>query len=180
MASIVSHHPASSSADHSGGGRAELTPQKALRRAWFTYLTMLAIPAVLFVVTLFTLAGEGYGFTRRDRSMWDVWFIGAVAFLVIAGPAAFFVRSRMFRGYWTGECVAPRAYLSGMIVVWATLELGGIISLVGALMSHSLFPYILPALVAFMMYVALWPSGRAMTCGDRGRSDDPERYEEPR
>jgi len=46
--------------------------------------------------------------------------------------------------------------------------------------TNSLLPNLLPALVAFMLFLPLWPSGRAMICSQRGNSDDPETYEEPR
>ena len=82
--------------------------------------------------------------------------------------------------YWSGECVPPRNYFKGMLVVWVALEIGGLLSLTGVMMTRSFAPCILPALVAFMAYLAMWPTGRAMVCRDRGATDDPERYEEPR
>ncbi len=75
--------------------------------------------------------------------------------------------------------MAPRQYLKGMYVVWGALEVGGLLSLFGCVMSRSLVPGILPAIAAFVMFVVLWPNGRAMTCAG-GASDDPEKYEEPR
>ncbi len=67
----------------------------------------------------------------------------------------------------------------GMFTVWGTLEIGGLLSLTGCLVSRSLLPTLLPALAAFMMFVVLWPSGRAMI-NSHGGSDDPEKYGEPR
>ncbi|MDB5321751.1 MAG: hypothetical protein JWN40_3382 [Phycisphaerales bacterium] len=157
----------------------DLTPQTALRYAWWVYLTMLVLPFLMFLYVASSLMGET-GVERRDRPLADGWFIASVVYMVVIAPASFFVRSRFFRDYWTGKCVAPRQYLKGMIVVWATLEIGGLLSLFGCLMSRSLLPGLLPAMAAFVMYVVLWPNGRAMICGARGASDDPEKYEEPR
>ena len=74
----------------------------------------------------------------------------------------------------------PKSYLVGMLGVWATIEIGGLASLIGCLVTRSLLPTLLPALVAFMLFVPLWPSGRSMICSHKGDSDDPETYEEPR
>ena len=106
-------------------------------------------------------------------------FIGSIAFLVVAAPIAFAVRSRLFRSFWRGEGVNPRKYLTGMLVVWFTFEAGGLLSLTGCLLSNSLLPGLLPALAAFMFFTPLWPNGHAMS-RPTGDSDDPEIYHEPR
>jgi hypothetical protein len=170
MAMIASHH--------GDLPRKEWTPQVALRYAWYAYLTMLALPFFVFLYALWSLLG-------RDRlppnvPLSNAWFVTAVAFIVLASPAAFFMRSRYFRAYYQGDCVAPRAYLKGMAIVWVTLEIGGLYALIGALASQSLLPNFLVALAPFVMFVVLWPSGRAMVANGRGASEDPERYEEPR
>jgi hypothetical protein len=171
MATIASHHGDLNPSK-------DLTPQGALRHAWYTYLILLATPFVVSLIAIWRLSGEGL--TRPDIPVGNFWFISAVAFVVIAGPAAFFYRSRLFRDYWKGNCVPPVAYLRGMRIVWGVLELAGLYALAGAFVTRSLLPNMLPAIVAFMMFVVLWPSGRAMVCEGRGDSDDPERYEEPR
>lgn len=171
MASIASHsanlHPV----------HKPLTPQTALRYAWYVWVTMLAIPFLLFLYVAWSLMHTP---GRGNQGLSDSWFIASVAYVVFIVPASFFIRSRFFKPYWRGECVPPRDYLKGMFTVWGALELGGILSLCGCLASESLLPSLLPALADFMLFVILWPSGRAMICDRRGASDDPERYEEPR
>jgi hypothetical protein len=167
---IATHEPM-------GNRAAELTPGRALRYAWYGYLVLLACPFLLFLYAIWDLQHDGLA---RNIVLSDRWFITAVAYMVIVVPISFFVRSRFFLGYWRGDCVAPRDYLKGMYTVWITLEAGGLLSLIGCLLSRSLLPSLLPALAAFMMFVVLWPNGRAMICKGRGASDDPERYEEPR
>jgi hypothetical protein len=66
-----------------------------------------------------------------------------------------------------------------MMSIWVALEIGGLFALVGCLRSQQLLPDLLPALVAFMFFVTLWPSGRAMT-RQTGHLEDPQVYEEPR
>jgi hypothetical protein len=171
MAMIASHH------GDVHPKRRELVPQEALRYAWYVWMTLLICPFLLFLYVAWTLTEYS---SRRELQFADSWFVGSVAYMVLVVPASFFVRSRLFRNYWKGECVAPAAYLKGMFTVWGALEIGGLLSLAGCLLSKSLLPTLLPALAAFMMFVVLWPSGRAMICHERGSSDDPERYEEPR
>ena len=172
MATLASHR------EHAPAtARAEWTPQMALRYAWYVYLTLLVIPFLLF---LYVVWSGDRSAEVPGRELANRWFIGTVAYMVLVVPASFFLRSRYFQGYWTGDCVSPRNYFKGMLVVWLALEIGGLLSLAGCLVTRSFAPCILPALVGFMMFAALWPSGRAMICGDRGASDDPEKYEEPR
>jgi hypothetical protein len=119
---------------------------------------------------------EGAQATLHVKS---AWFLGAILFELIAGPIAFTIRSRLFRSYWEGQAVAPRTYLHGMIIVWMAFELGGLLSLLGCLMSNSLVPCLLPAMGAFMFFASVYPNGRAMH-RPTGNTDDPEIYQEPR
>ena len=110
----------------------------------------------------------------------QTWFITASIYLLIVVPVAFFWRGHVFKAYWSGRPVTPHKYVYGMLSVWLALVIGGIYSLIGCYVEHSLLPNLLPALVAFMFYVTLWPSGRAMVRHTVGATDDPEVYEEPR
>ena len=167
-------------ASHSGNlpSPRTLSAQTALRYAWYVWMVLLAIPFLLFLYVVWRLMDSPVG----DRNLWlsDRWFLTAVAYVVFVIPASFFVRSRWFSPYWKGQSVPPYDYLKGMFTVWGALEVGGLFSLIGCLASGSLVPSLLPALAAFMLFVILWPSGRAMAAEARGASDDPERYEEPR
>jgi hypothetical protein len=100
-------------------------------------------------------------------------------YLGIAVPGAFFWRSHYFKNYWAGKVVKPRDYFKGMFIIWLSMEIGGILALIGCLISNSLVPNILPALVAFMLFTPFWPTGRAMT-NPMGNDPDSEIYEHPR
>jgi hypothetical protein len=156
--------------------RDALHPEAALRIAWFCWLGFLALPFVLFLYVVWSLMDNN---EPRDLNAANGWFVASMVYLIVVVPLAIFWRSRLFRAYWTGECVSPKSYLIGMISVWLTLEIGGIFSLIGCLVTGSLLPNLLPALVTFMLFTPLWPSGRAMICST-GNTDDPEAYEEPR
>jgi hypothetical protein len=117
--------------------------------------------------------------TTADLPLAQNWFIGVMIYMAIGVPAAFFWRSRMFKGYWSGKVVSPRNYLLGMFTIWAALEFGGILALLGCLVSSTLLPNLLPALLAFMLFTPLWPNGHSMT-KPLVNERDPGRYEEPR
>lgn len=154
-----------------------LTRSQALRLAWCIWFVLLAIPAMVFLGVMWRFIDDEAVPVRQALA--QRWFLGTMIYLAIAVPASFFLRSREFRGYWTGKCVAPSHYLKGMFSVWITMEIGGLAALVGCLVTQSLLPNLLPALVAFILFIPFWPSGRAMT-SQIGDQEDPENYAEPR
>jgi hypothetical protein len=163
--------------DEAGRPRHDLTPGAALRQAWYWYLSLLFVPFALFVAVVVILNyREG---TAAHQSLRGIWLIASIAFMIIAGPIAFVIRSRLFKSYWRGEGVSPRHYLLGMLVVWFTFEIGGIVSLIGCLASNSLVPCLMPAIAAFIFFTPLFPNGHAMA-RPAGDTDDPEIYQEPR
>lgn len=155
-----------------------LTPQTAIRVAWVIWLVFLVAPFFLFLHTVWMLSGSDSGTTAPPKVV-ETWFLGSMLYLLLVVPISFFARGHVFKAYWTGNCVTPGKYLSGMLTVWLALELGGIFSLVGCLVTGQLLPNVLPALVAFMFFVTFWPSGRAMV-RHVGHSEDAAVYEEPR
>lgn len=146
-----------------------------MRQAWYWYLSLLFVPFLLFLA-VFIIRNDSNENLHASLSVRAAWFIGSIAYMVIAAPIAFTVRSRFFRSYWRGEAVAPYDYLTGMLIVWLTFEVGGIVSLIGWL-SGSL-QCILPAIAAFLFFAPFWPNGRAMA-KPTGNTDDPEIYHEP-
>jgi len=157
--------------------RTEFTPEVALRVAWATWVILLLAPLILLGAVALNLVKNAPP-RGADAVAADAWFIGVLLFIGVAAPAAFFVRGRIFRQYWAGAPVTPGAYVAGMVVIWATLEVGGVLSLVGCLVTGST-PMLLPSLLALGIFALSWPNGQAMV-GHDGNSEDPQRYEEPR
>jgi hypothetical protein len=154
-----------------------ISAARALRVAWISWIIMLVIPFFLSLAMIWRLAIV----PSSDQSAMtgDAWFLTAMLYLLVVVPGAFFWRGHVFKAYWTGQPVTPERYLFGMLSIWVALVVGGVFSLIGCFVTNSPLPNLLPALVAFMFFVTLWPSGRAMigTVGDR---EDPQAYEEPR
>jgi len=149
--------------------------QAALRRAWAWWLALLVIPFVFFLSLLLYLSLGPV----KDPFIARAFFVASVVWLGIAVPISFFIRARYFKDYWAGGLTKPADYLRGSLSVWVTIEIGGLISLIGCFMSNSLTPNVLPAVVAFVLFTPFWPSGEAMTHA-LGAEDDPEIMRHPR
>jgi hypothetical protein len=154
-----------------------LSADAALHIAWWTWFALLSLPFIIFILTIWRLVYfEDHG---HDDKLAQKWFIASMVYMMLAIPAAFFWRGRLFRGYWSGQLVAPRDYLVGMITVWAAIEIGGLLALTGCLVTGTLLPNLLPALLAFMLFTPLWPNGHSMTRA-LINEHDPADYEDPR
>jgi hypothetical protein len=156
-----------------------MTTRQAMRIAWWLWFSLLLLPFIYFIAVMVALMNEAGAGTPRNESASNMWFIGSVIFMCVVAPLSFFLRSHLFRPYWRGEVVPPKAYVMGMAAVWLALELSGIVSLTGCLVTKSLLPCILPGIAAFVLFLPLWPSGHAMVRRNVGNADDPGRYEEP-
>jgi len=164
-------------ATHQGiAGSMPISVRNAIRLAWAVWWALAIVPFLLFLCVVWTLGIHAKELVYSDR---HTWFLISSLYLLLAAPASFFFRTHLFKEYWAGKPVAPGKYLSGMIAMWVTLELGGILSLLGCFLDHSLLPNLLPAMLAFIFYVTLWPSGRSMV-KTVGNHEDPQTYEEPR
>ncbi len=160
-----------------GSNRSHLSADIALQIASWTWCVLLAIPFVGFIFVVWHL---------MDREIADVnesiglrWFVASMVYMMIGPPMAFFIRSRFFRGYWSGRIISPKNYLLGQITVWASLEFGGMLGLAGCIASGKLLPNLIPALLAFMFFLPLSPNGHAMT-RPLTNEHDPGDYEDPR
>jgi hypothetical protein len=152
-----------------------LSFQSAVKWAWISWLILGIIPFLLFVWMIWTLPSNNTPQVTAGES----WFVFSSIYLMIVVPVSFFWRGHIFKEYWAGRVVVPGKYLFGMIEVWCALVLGGVISVVGCMASGAIMPNLIPAMLAFMFYVTLFPSGRAMT-RTSGDSLDAEVYKEPR
>lgn len=157
--------------------RYELNQHTALLAAWISWCTLAVIPFLAFLAMLWRHLYMNV--MPAPQSTVHYWFISSMIFLGISVPLAFFVQGRFFRAYWQHQAVDPGAYLRGMLVIWVALELSGLLAIAGCWYTGTLLPNMLPAMLAFLLFVPLWPSGHAMS-RPLVKESDPADYEEPR
>lgn len=153
-----------------------LSADMALQIASWTWCALLALPFVLFLIVIWRLMDSE---SPPAANQGQEWFIAGMIYMMIGPPLAFFIRSRLFRGYWSGRIIPPKNYLIGMITLWMSLEFGGLFALVGCLISGVLLPNLMTALLAFMFFLPLSPNGHSMT-RPLVNEHDPGDYEDPR
>ena len=150
---------------------------RALQLAWIIWVGLVLLSLAGMAVALFLVTSSpATAGSDVAASRWS-WVTGG--YLVIAVPAAFFWRSRLFRGYWHHEAVAPRSYLLGMSAVWLALTIGAVLGAVGCVATRTLVPNGALAAVAVVTMLTLWPKGTAMT-RPVGNPGDVGEYEEPK
>jgi hypothetical protein len=141
------------------------------------WLGMLALPFVVFLSVVAYLLGS-HGPVQTDLA--HTWFLLSLGWVGFAIPGAYFLRSQVFfKEYGAGGVVPPGRYLMGMTTVWLAIEIGGLLGLAGCFMSGSLMPDLIPSLVAFVLFLTMWPTGSAMTEAT-GDVDDPAVFHHPR
>lgn len=155
----------------------ELTPSRALWQAWLWWFTLLLLPFFALIVVLWTVMLRGH--PNPNPTLGNLFFSISLAWMLVMIPGAFVLRNYIFRAYWDGSVVDPRSYLKGMITIWLAPEIGGLIALIGCLISQTLLPGLLAAAVAFMLFVPFWPNGSAMI-EPVGDVDDDEIFRHPR
>ncbi|MGD0539987.1 MAG: hypothetical protein ABSB33_00580 [Tepidisphaeraceae bacterium] len=148
----------------------------ALLWAWLCWAILLVIPFLLLQWVIWRLHTVEVARPHADAAKW---FVAAMAYLLVILPGSFFWRGHLFKNYWLGRPVAPHKYVVATISIGLALALGGVFSLIGCLVTHSLMPNLIPALLSLLLFAIHWPTGRAMV-RPVGHVEDPQVYEEPR
>jgi hypothetical protein len=149
----------------------------AMKLAWWIWLGLLAAPFAVFFVAIWRILGGGGA--AADPVAAQRWFVATMLCLVIVVPSALFFRSHLFKPYWSGHVVPPGRYLAGMTAVWASLAIAGLSAALACLLTRTLVPNILPALLALLLFECHWPNGHAMS-RPLHNERDPAEYEDPR
>lgn len=154
----------------------ELTVKAALKRAWIAWTLLLIGPFLFLQWAIWFINSKAPAQLHGDT---QAWFVGAMGYLVLAVPAMFFLRKHLFRDYWLGKPVEPGKYIAATVTAGVALAIGGIISLIGCLVTNELMPNLIPAFLALVLFALHWPTGKAMLKGC-GPGVDEAHYEEPR
>lgn len=155
----------------------DLTPQKALKLAWTSWLVLLMPPMILFLAAFYVSAHTDPREPRPESAR--IGFVWIMLFILVAVPTALFIRGHLFKAYRAGGVVMPLNYLYGMWLIWIPLSIAGVLACVVAIRARTLVPNLIPAGLALAMYALAWPVGSAMV-RPSGSTDDPELYQEPR
>ena len=141
-------------------GRTELLPADALARGWRWWVGLMLVTAVGLVAVL-ALAGSEPG--SPPAGLAGSVLVGlSLAWLVMLGGVVLVLRSYCFRALWDGRPVEPGSYLKGMYQVWGVVVVGGLLSVLGALLMGAALPGALVVLVSVLLLVFARPSGRAL------------------
>lgn len=103
----------------------------------------------------------GLGGSRQsnERGATILFYVG-VAFAASAIPAAFFIRSLIFRaGTDPAGNVLPGRYTTGNIICWAMCEGVAFLALVTCMIGGKAMPYLIPAVVAMAAQAITFPTG---------------------
>jgi hypothetical protein len=155
---------------------ANMTEVTAMRAAWLIFGVLMVIPFFLIFWLVWHQLNDS---TFRFHPGGQNWFLASMIYFAVAVPGSLFTRERLFRPYWSGKPVPPAKYLEGMVIVWLALSIGGLLCLIGCIASGTMLPNLIPGIMSLMLYLTLWPSGRAMV-HPTGNQEDPELYREPR
>lgn len=161
-------------ANHSRGG-SRLNANRALVVAWVSWAILLFFPVIVFVAAMYGSLGQ----PNADIALSETFFVASLAWMIVTVPLAFLLRGYIFRSWWGGETVEPASYIKGMLAIWLSAEIGGLIALAGVWVSHLAMPCLLPAALALMLFMPFWPNGSAMS--DKvGNATDDEVFRYPR
>jgi len=83
-------------------------------------------------------------------------------------PVGYFLRSQTYKKHWQGPAVTLRGYLMGNLVLLALCEAVAIFGLVVTLMMKTLWPAVIPSVLAMAVQIINFPNGQAMQPSDPG------------
>ncbi|XAM01338.1 hypothetical protein OT109_08075 [Phycisphaeraceae bacterium D3-23] len=140
-----------------------------LMAAWRSWLLCVAAPGIWLVYVVVKLPPKAENLIAGPES--SIFGPGngmaflAVAWLALAGPAAFVLRSYCFRATWDGRSVDPDSYLKGMGTIWAVLVVGAVLALFGCVLAGQWLPGLAVAGVAVAGVLVTRPNKQALGLG---------------
>ena len=154
----------------------------ALRKAWAIYLVLALLPPMAMIMSIFWLLLEPHLWyqpliSKQANTAGWLSFLSGMIWLSLSVPVGFVLRSRYWSAYYEGELVEPAEYHKGNLAVWIPLVIAGIAGFAGFAATHYV-ANLFTSLTAFIIFLALCPTGHAMT-RPVGDHDDPGVYEEP-
>jgi len=136
-------------------------PAQALKTMIIIWFALISGQVMFFVVIL-VVGQSGSGPATPSSDVGDLLHVISWVALATAAPVGYFVRNQTYKANWQDEVVTPGGYVTGNLLLLAMLEGAGMLALVGAFVSHNLWPNALPALFAVVVQAINFPTGRPM------------------
>jgi len=126
--------------------------EAVLTRVRLIWVAMLVAPVTLLILRL---ALPQAGGTMSTQLVMTV----AMGFLLVALPLGYLGRISIFkRGLQRDGSVAPRAFVTGSIVVFATVEAAALVGFIGSWLTPQPIPVIIPGLLALFAHLLNFPT----------------------
>lgn len=82
--------------------------------------------------------------------------------LAITIPIGYFVRMQVYKRSWRGDVISPAGYTIGNLFLFGCCESVALFSSIALMLIGSVWPTIMPGLIAMAVMVINFPNGRAM------------------
>ena len=136
-------------------------PLTTIRIIWGAILMgLIVISSVMVVVTLSESPDEAT--PALDENGLPVVTIAAAALLIAAVPAAYFLRNQIYKKHWSGDAVEPEGYVTGNVLFLALIEGPAVVAAIGIVVHGSVFPQVIPLVIAAGIILANFPTGGPM------------------
>ena len=156
-----------------------LTAGQALTYAWGVWLALIGLILVGMIAALWILfMGFGRDVNAAAETPSAGFYVGLG--LLALSMGGFFVKRVYHGNYFRGRSVAPDDYLKGMLAIWLPMGAAALASLTLTVYFANAFPTPVPAVMGTILLFIFLPNGHAMTQAQRGGTDDPGSYEEPK
>ena len=133
---------------------------KALMTTRLVWVALLMGQVMFLFVIVFLWSSSG-AFQPSSDTAW-ILFLVAVVMLVLAVPVGYVCRQQIYKRNWVGDVITPQGYLTGNVVLLALCEGVSMLGLVATLLNGSLWPMLVPSVIAMTVQGINFPNGRAM------------------
>lgn len=127
------------------------------RVIWFA---LLCGQVMFMFFALFMIADAGKEVAEESSDL--LLFYIACGMLVTLLPAGLFIRNQVYKSHWREHRVAAPGYFIGNLILLAMMEGVSFLGLVGVMLGGKMVPFILPSVVAMLVQVVNFPTGRPM------------------
>ena len=85
-----------------------------------------------------------------------------IGMLLVGVPIGYVWRGQVYKRYWQDNVVAPQGYVGGNLFLLALCEGISLFGLATTMLNGSLWPTVVPSVIAMAVQVVNWPNGQAM------------------